>query len=535
MGIKEELEAIRRAGGVKAKSDILSTQVGKNGFTSPETEAELFKQKSLAEKRSRLEAQNSMRRGGQGAAHMNMLYKKLITDQREKRRDAERNLREWKKVYKGATGGSGPPPPMPAGADEDEDSMNREALEMLPEHVVSALKEKYETNDAALALSQALNDESDHGKGELATLMEVGSPRAADGVVEDDDKPSSLADAPFDESNEKMPAEDNPPLVVVAAAIPEEDIVAEEKKVEETEPANEHKNEAQTEQIKEEPVGEARVKVETLRIEEPPPKFKPNLSHITNTERIAQTKRFYNTHSQEYIHNISSRLATLTPTTHRDKFITHMHLQQYLSTNDVITMIDLGCGFGRDVLHFTTMGHSVLGVDYSVKMLEHARTLAPKAHYLNMDMRDLGNVLVDESVDGVWASASLTHLPKCEVLDVLKGLHAAVKVGGVLYLSVKMVNDDKIVPDTENTGEVFEADERYTMNDDHPPLQNDKDEVYDDTRNKLYSYYTHEEATKFVFDAGWDIVQIGVTDQQEISDYVQHRMLHVFAIRKESA
>lgn len=54
---------------------------------------------------------------------------------------------------------------------DDESSMNKEVLEMLPEHVVTVLKAKYETDNAALALLQALNDESEHGKGALAMLM----------------------------------------------------------------------------------------------------------------------------------------------------------------------------------------------------------------------------------------------------------------------------------------------------------------------------------------------------------------------------
>mmetsp|Transcript_120 Transcript_120/g.232 ORF Transcript_120/g.232 Transcript_120/m.232 type:complete len:541 (-) Transcript_120:379-2001(-) len=539
MGITDELEALRQSGRVKAKSATLSTQVSKHGFTSPETEAEQFKRKSLDEKQSRLEAQNAMHKGGQGASmnDLNMLYKKLITDQREKKREAEKNLREWRKQHVGKGGGGEEPMPMPTKADDEEESMNVEALEMLPEHVVSALKEKYETDNAALALSRALNDESEHGKGELATLMDVGSPRASvDGEI-------TSVKAPYDETTSsvydaKTLDEDLP--AVEEAVITEEEKMEEKKEPDEQE--NEPNNKAVEEETKQEPVDEVveevREELEQLSIdedkpdkqinetkEEPPttPKPKPDLSSIPNIERINQTKRFYNTHSQEYIDNISSRLA-LTPTSHRDAFITHVHLQQHLNTNDPTTMIDLGCGFGRDALHFSSLGHYVLGVDYSVKMLNHAKKIAPKAHYLNMDMRSLKNVLVDESVDGVWANASLVHLPKCDVLDVLKGLYEAVKVGGVLYLSLRIGNAD-------DNGEVFEADERYTVNENVPSLEEDNGHVCDDTRRKLYSYYTIEEVKELMANAGWDVMEMGKDDQRERGDYAKHTM-YVFATRR---
>ena len=98
---------------------------------------------------------------------------------------------------------SGSPPLMQAEFEEDDECMNREAVERLPEHVVSDLKKKCETNDTVLALLYALNDESEHGKGVLASLIEVGSPSAADGAVGDGDKPSSLVDVPSGKSRIK--------------------------------------------------------------------------------------------------------------------------------------------------------------------------------------------------------------------------------------------------------------------------------------------------------------------------------------------
>ena len=99
MGLSDELEALRAKGSVRAKSTRLSAEVSKHGFTSPEAEAERLKQKSLEEKQSRLDAQANLQRGASGAAmnDLNLLYKKLIQDQREKKREAQKNLSQWRK------------------------------------------------------------------------------------------------------------------------------------------------------------------------------------------------------------------------------------------------------------------------------------------------------------------------------------------------------------------------------------------------------------------------------------------------------
>ena len=104
MGLTEELEALRQRGSVKSKSTLLSESVTKHGFTSPESEASKLKQKSIQEKQSRLDAQAALSKGASGLAaqsELNLLYKKLIDEQRKKKREAELNLREWRKQHVG--------------------------------------------------------------------------------------------------------------------------------------------------------------------------------------------------------------------------------------------------------------------------------------------------------------------------------------------------------------------------------------------------------------------------------------------------
>ena len=102
MGLKEELEAIRASGKVKASS---ATYSATTTCCSPAAEAERRKQKALQEKQSRLDAEKAMHTGASGNINMSLLYKKLMDDQRRKRLEAEETLHKWRK--KGDGVGSG--------------------------------------------------------------------------------------------------------------------------------------------------------------------------------------------------------------------------------------------------------------------------------------------------------------------------------------------------------------------------------------------------------------------------------------------
>lgn len=502
MGVSDELEALRAKGSVKQKSSRLSIEVTKHGksITTPESIAASQKLKSAKEKQALEDAKKSLHHGASGRMDLNLLYKKLIDEQRIKKREAELNLREWRKSHVGKSkngvcgeeGGSSSTlgdGHMPPDAPFDEESeFNIQALEMLPKHIIDALKTKYDTDNPALALEQALKEESNMeedgeegsgGGGMLKKLMEVTTLSDEEGVSE---------------------------AVVRANSTEEDGDTKEAKQL----PVEQASNE-----------DEEYVKVPSL------PKPKPDLSNISNEDRVQATKRFYNTHTQEYIDKVSSQ-PSLTPTSYRDTFLTQIQTQQQNLTNpnDTITILELGCGYGRDTKYFSELGHVVLGIDYSYEMLSHAKQIAPRSHFLNMDIRQIKNVLVDTSIDGIWCNATLLHLPKDEAMDVLKAVYVAVKVGGVLFINFKVKNDN----DENGSGEVFEADERYT------DIRN-KEEVdtnVDDTRRKLYSYYTKDEVRILLESSGWDILEIVEDDDLRKScDYVEHSWVSAFATRKK--
>ena len=96
------------------------------------------------------------------------------------------------------------------------------------------------------------------------------------------------------------------------------------------------------------------------------------------------------------------------------------------------TILDLGCGPGRDLATFTAMGHVAIGVEGAVRLAEMARA-ATGCEVWEQDFLALD--LPAAKFDGVFANASLFHVPRQELPRVLRELHGALKDEGVLFSS----------------------------------------------------------------------------------------------------
>jgi superfamily II DNA or RNA helicase/SAM-dependent methyltransferase len=108
--------------------------------------------------------------------------------------------------------------------------------------------------------------------------------------------------------------------------------------------------------------------------------------------------------------------------------------QRFLShVPDGGLILDAGCGSGRDTKAFTEKGFRVIAFDGSACMAE----LATKHAEQQVAVRRFTDVTEQFCYDGVWACASLLHLPAEEIPDAIGRLWASLKPGGVLYLSFK--------------------------------------------------------------------------------------------------
>ena len=102
---------------------------------------------------------------------------------------------------------------------------------------------------------------------------------------------------------------------------------------------------------------------------------------------------------------------------------------------DRARVLDAGCGPGQKAKFFQDRGMRVIGIDFSEKLLEIARQTAPASEFRLVDLRDIH--ALPEVFDGVFAQASLLHIPKAEAFSVIEGMVSRLVPRGLLYIAVK--------------------------------------------------------------------------------------------------
>jgi SAM-dependent methyltransferase len=97
-----------------------------------------------------------------------------------------------------------------------------------------------------------------------------------------------------------------------------------------------------------------------------------------------------------------------------------------------LRILDFGCGPGRDLAWFRAQGHEAVGLDGSLRFVEMARA-STGCEVRHQDFLSLS--LEPAGFDGVFANASLFHVPTQELPRVLGQLYDALRPRGVLFCS----------------------------------------------------------------------------------------------------
>ncbi len=96
-------------------------------------------------------------------------------------------------------------------------------------------------------------------------------------------------------------------------------------------------------------------------------------------------------------------------------------------------ILDLGCGSGRDTKFFIERSYDVVAIDASFEMVAATRSLvATDVRQMRFDEMDY----VSE-FDGIWACASLLHIPEQSLKEVMRKCLRGIKAEGALFLSFK--------------------------------------------------------------------------------------------------
>jgi len=101
--------------------------------------------------------------------------------------------------------------------------------------------------------------------------------------------------------------------------------------------------------------------------------------------------------------------------------------------NSNLTILDLGCGSGRDTKTFLSKGFQVEAVDGSEEMCK----IAEKNTGHPVILSSFQNYLPTIKFDGIWACSSLLHLNKEEIHDVVQKLSTFMNPGACFYMSYK--------------------------------------------------------------------------------------------------
>jgi SAM-dependent methyltransferase len=108
-------------------------------------------------------------------------------------------------------------------------------------------------------------------------------------------------------------------------------------------------------------------------------------------------------------------------------------LLQYIQGDPPFKILDFGCGPGRDLKAFAALGHIAVGLEGAAEFVAiacaHSGCEVWQQDFLKLD-------LPGGHFDGVFANATLFHVPSQELPRVLRELRDSLKPGGVLFASI---------------------------------------------------------------------------------------------------
>lgn len=170
------------------------------------------------------------------------------------------------------------------------------------------------------------------------------------------------------------------------------------------------------------------------------------------------------------------------------------------------SVLDAGCGPGRDANILSQQGLRVTGLDISAGLLKVARWKYPDIEFVEGDLLFLP--FNDESFDGVWSNASLLHLEAVDdVKKALSEISRVLKPAGVLHMVVK-----------SQTGDSKTA------------VVSDKLSGHD----RFFQYFKKEEVTMLLEGAGFSVLHSQEYDEVEIFPHGRPEVRFIWCLARKN-
>lgn len=148
-------------------------------------------------------------------------------------------------------------------------------------------------------------------------------------------------------------------------------------------------------------------------------------------------------------------------------------------------VLDAGTGPGRDAEIFAQRGLEVVGIDASVEFIKLAKESVHKVSFATMDIAHLE--FENNSFDGVWCCAVLSHFKKEDIPLALSEFNRVLKNNGILFTAVKM-----------GLGEGMTLEHEFSN---YP---------------RFIPYFSEEEFTKYLQKANFQVIESYICNEREV-------------------
>lgn len=136
---------------------------------------------------------------------------------------------------------------------------------------------------------------------------------------------------------------------------------------------------------------------------------------------------YYNKNATNYIQEADAA----------DMGVLYTFFQKYLEKNNPL-ILDAGCGSGRDSQYFLEQGFRVRAFDASEKMVSHCKTFM----YKSVQLATFETYTSLEKFDGIWACASLLHVPEENLIQIIQKFIEMLNPNGIFFMSFKLRNEN---------------------------------------------------------------------------------------------